>query len=201
MSTTNQLDNYGIKPGYRHRGQPASWDDRKWRAQFQQPVYDLARTLMRKERLVSVLDIGSGSAYKLVHTLGDYQTIGSDIQPAFTYLQQQYPARRWFLSDLERPCPIPCVDLVLCSDVIEHLSDPDILLDYVASISDWKKLVISTPNRDKARGPGSMGPPGNPCHAREWIPSELIPYVAQWFAVVDSISMKGSTHAIVCVPS
>jgi len=201
MKTKIQLEHYGIKPGYRHRAQPAPWDDRHWQSQFQQPVYDLARTLMRKEKLASVLDIGTGSGYKLIHTLGDYQTVGSDVQPAFAYLQKQYPARRWLLSELDKPCPIASVDLVLCSDAIEHLSNPDILLDYVAGISAWKKLVISTPNRDKVRGPGSMGPPGNPCHAREWIPSELIPYVAQWFSVVDSIPMKGSTHAIVCVRS
>jgi len=201
METKNQLENFGIKPGYRHRAQPAWWDDRHWQAQFQQPVYDLARALMRKEGMASVLDIGTGSGYKLIHTLGDHQTIGTEIQPALAHLQKRYPERRWLLSDLGKPCPIPCVDLVLCSDVIEHLSDPCILLDYIAGISAWKKLVISTPNRDLVRGPGSMGPPANPCHAREWIPSELIPYVAQWFSVVDSIPMKGSTHAIVCVRS
>jgi 2-polyprenyl-3-methyl-5-hydroxy-6-metoxy-1,4-benzoquinol methylase len=55
-------------------------------------------------------------------------------------------AERW---DLSQPCPLRSVkpDLVLCLDVIEHLVNPGIALDHIASVTPSRaSLVMTTPN-------------------------------------------------------
>ena len=194
----NRLPNYGIRSDYKVRNQPNFWDDRSWKDQFQKPVYEYVKQLMLDGGYRTVLDIGTGSGYKLVTILGQFDTIGTELSPTYEHLRQTYPDRKWLLSDLSKPCPIQEVDVVMAADVIEHLQNPDQLLDYIATIR-WKKLVLSTPDRDQARGPNDRGPPQNPCHAREWNAEEFRRYVAQWFPV-RSLQHFGATMVLTCEP-
>ena len=55
------------------------------------------------------------------------------------------------------------------ADVIEHLVHPEHLLASLREALQWAPLlIVSTPERDLARGIVDFGPPGNPCHVREW---------------------------------
>ena len=194
----NRLPNYGIRSDYTARNQPDFWDDRSWKDQCQKPVYEYVKQLMLDGGYQTVLDIGTGSGYKLVTILGQFDTIGTELHPTYEHLLQTYPDRKWLLSDLSKPCPIQEVDVVMAVDVIEHLQNPDQLLDYIATIR-WKKLVLSTPDRDQVRGPNDRGPPQNPCHAREWNAEEFRRYVAQWFPV-RSLQHFGATMVLTCEP-
>ena len=64
--------------------------------------------------------------------------------------------------------------MVICSDVIEHLIDPESLIENLRSWLDYSPiLILTTPERDLVRGPKDLGPPTNPSHVREWSLTEL----------------------------
>lgn len=62
----------------------------------------------------------------------------------------------------------------MCSDVIEHLLDPLPLVRSLVRLSQRAPfVVVSTPDRERARGLLHMGPPCNLAHVREWTLGEL----------------------------
>jgi hypothetical protein len=78
----------------------------------------------------------------------------------------------------EIPTSILENSLVICSDVIEHIKKPELLLSQLASISEVAPYVLlSTPDRDRARGWIDMGPPANTCHVREWSANEFVRFM------------------------
>jgi hypothetical protein len=66
--------------------------------------------------------------------------------------------------------------------VIEHVLDPDELMNFIVSLSrDW--LIISTPDRGRLYRPFSghqFGPPGNLHHLREWSFDEFRKYIERF---------------------
>ena len=149
---------------------------------FQYAVYEEARDLITRYCLTSVLDIGCGMAMKLAELI---QPVCSDItgidEPGtIAQCKQIHRFGRWYADDLENPTLNlnRDFDLIISADVIEHLVFPDQLLYLVrkhASNDTW--IVLSTPERDIARGAGDMGPSPNNSHAREWNASEFRSYV------------------------
>jgi 2-polyprenyl-3-methyl-5-hydroxy-6-metoxy-1,4-benzoquinol methylase len=123
--------------------------------QWQLEVYLHALGLMKKHNLESVVDIGCGSAYKLITDLGDYKTIGLELPENVRLLQKQYPARKWQVSDFSTRHDISA-DVVICSDIIEHLVDPDELIEFIKGIP-FKYLILSTPNRELLYRPWKRG--------------------------------------------
>ena len=99
-------------------------------------VYLYALGLMKKYGFNSIIDIGCGSAYKLVTYLGDYETIGIEVPETY----------EWLISDFSTGKTLSA-DLIICSDIIEHLIDPYELIKFIKDIS-FKYLLISTPSRD-----------------------------------------------------
>lgn len=83
------------------------------------------------------------------------------------------PFQRWTVrgfqgSETTLRCPESGFDMVICSDVIEHVQDPLNLLDHIQNnMAEGALVVISTPCRD-AWGVGASGPPNNHFHVREW---------------------------------
>jgi hypothetical protein len=79
---------------------------------------------------------------------------------------------------LDSPASAPVVgQLVICSDVIEHVVDPDVLLGYLRTCTGSGGLVIlSTPERHRLRGRNCIRSP-NPAHVREWSFGELRRYL------------------------
>jgi hypothetical protein len=90
-------------------------------------------------------------------------------------------------------------DLVICADVIEHLDNPDDLLDFIDDI-DFRLLIISTPERDGQAGKNDFGPPENTSHYREWNAVEFKNYLRQWFVVKDQVifTTKSITQVVIC---
>jgi hypothetical protein len=72
-------ERYCIKRLYRARRHYHHHDDSSLEDQWQLEVYLCALGLMKKHGLRSVIDIGCGSAYKLVTYLGDYDTVGLEL--------------------------------------------------------------------------------------------------------------------------
>jgi len=68
-------------------------------------------------------------------------------------------------------------DLIVCSDVIEHMEDPDMLLSYIKKFAHKDGTILfSTPERDVLRGKDNMHSP-NRDHIREWNKEEFTRYL------------------------
>jgi 2-polyprenyl-3-methyl-5-hydroxy-6-metoxy-1,4-benzoquinol methylase len=111
-----------------------------------------ARRLIEPSQHDPVLvDIGCGGGAgtaRLAHAIGATRVIGIDLsQPSLTdaTIQQRYHGVR--ASGLSLPLPASSVDVVMLNDVIEHVVDPDELLDEIGRVlRPGGHLLLSTPN-------------------------------------------------------
>lgn len=189
---------FSIKPGYHHAANAEQFDARGSTDEWQKEVYLLAAEKMKEIGGSTVIDVGCGSGYKLLHMLGDYKTLGIEVNPGFDWLKEKYPEREWLLFDEAEASRLKA-DLVICADVIEHLENPDDLLDFMDDI-DFRLLLISTPERDAQAGKNDFGPPENTSHYREWNAVEFKNYLRQWFVVKDQVifTTKSITQVVIC---
>src|ERR1051326_8529161 len=118
------MDRYCIKDGYRTRRWNRFFDDTALRDEWQDEVYAKAKELADQQDLKSVLDLGTGSGFKLLKYFGDRQTLGIDLPKTVRWLNRTYPDRQWS----DRFEPHFGFDLVVCADMIEHVPDPDRVL-------------------------------------------------------------------------
>jgi hypothetical protein len=190
--------NYFIKPGYQSRTEYAHYDDLEEEDKWQLEVYLRAYGLMKKNNWKCVVDIGCGSAYKLMKYLGDFKTIGYELPENVAELQRRYPNEEWRSANFDNSKEINA-DLIICSDVIEHLVDPDKLMNYLLQ-QDFGALILSTPERDICRGSADMGPPKNPAHQREWNLDEFHCYVSEYFEIKEHavVNFKQCTQCVIC---
>ena len=119
---------------------------------------------------------------------------GVDLPEVVEYCNQNHQFGNWFSADLSLPpargwTHNPGFDLIICADVIEHLSNPDSILEWVRKFShDGTVVIFSTPNRDVLQGPDSKGPPSNPSHYREWGWDEFESYLrASGFTIMSHV--------------
>ena len=189
---------FHIKKGYHHASTIEHHDTRLSTDEFQPSVYELAARLAEQHQFNSIADVGCGSGYKLVHRLGKYQTIGIETEPAYSWLKQKYSDRKWLRSEDVNPSDIHA-DLVICCDVIEHISNPDTMMDFLQRIN-FQYLILSTPERDQVAGKNDYGPPQNVFHYREWNAEEFKAYAAAWFLIEAQhvFPDKSITQALVC---
>jgi len=189
---------FSIKPGYHHATSAEQFDDTGSTDEWQKEVYQLAADRARQLNYLSVIDVGCGSGYKLVHMLKDLNTTGIEVNPTYQWLQKKYPDRKWLLFDEVKFSQLKA-DLVICSDVVEHLDDPDELLDLISEI-DFRELIISTPERDAVAGRNDYGPPENTAHFREWNAIEFKNYLRQFFTVREQhiFNAKSTTQVVIC---
>ncbi|MBU1928166.1 class I SAM-dependent methyltransferase [bacterium] len=193
--------NYYMKESYKARNEYIHYDDRAEEDDWQLEIYLHALGLMKKHGFSRVADIGCGSAYKLITYLGEYETVGLELAENLTFLQEKYPNNIWLESNFDLNSKLD-VDVLICSDVVEHIVDPDELIEYIKRIS-FKYLVISTPERDLVYPKDSEylnGPPRNKAHQREWNYEEFKNYIASHFDVLDQrvTNLHQATQMIIC---
>lgn len=188
---------YCIKKGYLHRNKYKYFDDTTNTDNWQQEVYKKAKELVENNNYKTIIDYGCGSGYKLVNYFEKYDTYGIDLSPTYEFLLKTYPKRKWLrFGDFEMNELTG--DLLICSDVIEHVIDPDELINNIKKIKDIKYYVFSTPDRDLAPTK-SFGPPSNPTHIREWNFEEFNLYLKKHFDIVfhDISNRKQWTQLII----
>ena len=181
--------NYCIYDGYVSREEFVTCEQTTHTDQFQDEVYEAARKLCVEKGYKTILDIGCGSAFKLIKYFRDKKFVGLDLEPNLSFIKDKYPLYDFRKSDFDVP-PTESFDLIICSDVIEHLLEPDDLLKFINQI-DFKHLVLSPPERNTIqrlqRSFGwdvkTDGPPHNLMHIREWSFDELREYLSQWFNI------------------
>jgi len=178
------MNNYCIRPDYKPNKLNLTLDDISgqtyWNSDrlksalyYQYYVYQIAYRLLKEKKLNSVLDMGCGIARKLeaIHKhLPDLEISGIDQNSAIEFCIKNYSYGKWYATDLGKPMFFPEIspDLIICSDVIEHFPDPDILLNYIKLYTKANTLVlISSPERIYLHGM-DVDSPSNKNHIREW---------------------------------
>jgi 2-polyprenyl-6-hydroxyphenyl methylase/3-demethylubiquinone-9 3-methyltransferase len=148
---------------------------------FQTHVYRLAARLIRAKRLGSLLDVGCGPATKLKTIIAP---VCSDVegldQPSgiAAAVAQEVPAK-FTPVDLEHADlkPWRTFDIIVCADVLEHLVNPDPMLQMIKRFCHQETLIVlSTPERLRLRG-RTCNSSDKPEHVREWSKAEFIRFV------------------------
>ena len=150
---------------------------------YQHAVYKYAADVVQKYGLSKLVDVGCGPAMKLSvlnKKLPDLDITGFDQPHPIQFCKDTHDFGTWHADDFENPAPdLKDIqgELVICSDVIEHVLDPDKLLSYLASrCKPGGYVLISTPDRDREYGVGMMKS-GHKDHIREWNKEEFAQYL------------------------
>lgn len=190
-------DEYFLPVNYKIRKENDHDDERKKTDEYQLEVYLFAKQFMTDNGFQKIIDVGCGSGYKLVHYLGEFDTLGVETEPCLSFLRDTYPNKSWHASGqpgVSFPNSFEDTDLVLCVDVIEHIRNPEYLISYLSGINS-KYWIISTPDRYvltkhpsyiKKYGQAKDGPPVNTTHVREGTYEEFICYLSKFFNVIES---------------
>lgn len=174
----------------RDDARPIEGDDAYWNPEriaasrkWQRHVYARAARLVRERALRSVLDVGCGPATKLAELVAPVcpDIAGIDQPSAIAAALRLGVPGAFRAVDLERPESVDVwrtFDLIIFSDVIEHLLDPGPCLALIRRFCHAGSLVlVSTPDRARLRGRSCMASE-KPEHVREWTGPELRRYLA-----------------------
>ena len=178
---------FHLNPDYVPRLTPDYYEDVDPGTVWQPDVYRLLRDLARIRGCREVVDVGCGRAGKLVSLHPEFSIVGIDVGSNLEHCRETYPWGRWIdanlepsrlVTDLASQLPSTASGssgrAIVCADVIEHLVDPSGLLESLSRLLKTAEFaLVSTPERDLARGVGHNGPPPNPAHVREWSLREL----------------------------
>ena len=150
---------------------------------YQFPVYSYCEKLIESRKATSLIDIGCGVGRKLVAINGRFpklDIVGLDQAHPIGFCNNNYSFGRWYTDDFENPAAefdSLKSDVVICSDVIEHVENPDLLINYIKSkCNPGGVAVISTPDRTRLLGRGALKP-SQPDHVREWASEEFTAYL------------------------
>jgi hypothetical protein len=190
--------NYCLPKNYIVRHNPTHHIDIGFKDEGQKEVYIFAQRFAIKNGYRKIVDIGCGSAYKLINYFGDMDTVGYEVEPTLSYLKNEYPNKLWKSSgenaDIRMENFYESCDVIICSDVIEHIKNPDTLIEFLLKF-DAKYYIISTPCREVLCNNAKFnnyyassyyGPPINSAHALEWTMIEFIEYLSTYFIIVES---------------
>ncbi len=139
----------------------------------QPDVYRMAYHIFKTGKYSYIIDIGSGNGDKLA-VFSDAKIYCVDLPENRPLIERNIKNVSFIPIDLDTnsfiiPDEILKDAVVICSDVIEHLSLPERLasnLSYFMKVAGF--VIISTPDRIRTRGLYHMGPPENRAHIREW---------------------------------
>jgi len=202
-SVLNRKSKYKIKSGYVERESPAYFEDVPDGIVYQPDVYALAGVLAQLIRAKYLVDLGCGSAQKLIDTSRRYslRPIGLDHGANLVHCRNSYREGQWIEADFENPdrnLLDPDVleqAVIICSDLIEHLRDPSSL---VSLLKEWLRFarlgIVSTPERDVRWGVKHNGPPPNLHHIREWNAEELDSYLKESGLTVNFLGLTRSIN-------
>ncbi|HEX7708487.1 MAG TPA: class I SAM-dependent methyltransferase [Thermoanaerobaculia bacterium] len=168
------------------------WNDERARASsfFQWHVYRMAQDVVRNHGIRSVVDVGCGTGIKLVSLIAPFAAVwGIDQLSAIEYCRSNHNVGEFIVADLEQAGFESDLEpgLIVCSDVVEHVMDPDVLLANIRGLCNRDTLILfSTPDRDRLRGADCLTSP-HPDHVREWSAAEFTRYLeCRGFEVLDA---------------
>ena len=172
---------YGIRRGYLHRKTVLLFSDEGNADEYQKEVYAFSRNFYDEKELSGVLDMGCGSAFKLLANFQNSPKAGVELNT--DWLRQRYPNQTWFAFS-DPAWKSLSAQLIICADVIEHVPNPDAFVADLLEHREAKYFVFSTPDRNLDTSPWKFGPPNNESHYREWTFEEFEGYLSRYFRVV-----------------
>lgn len=187
---------YEIMRGYIHRIVVPHFDDMNNRDEWQKEVYERARDITKANNYKSICDIGCGSGYKLLEYFKEYEITGVEVEPTLNELKKKYPTHNWESFD---KMVNKHFDLVILSDVIEHINEPDLFLKELLKKISFGKIIISTPDRSLRNSKTAYGPPQNKYHYREWTSPEFKNFISRYFMVEEHFISNKSQYTQVIV--
>ena len=110
-------------------------------------VWNKAITLIKNERVID-FGCGSGQFAKLLLSNGKRFVYGVDFSnEAIKIAQTLNPEHRrmFVVRDLLKPFKVPALDLVICFEVLEHITND---LAVIKKIPSGKRFIFSVPNYD-----------------------------------------------------
>jgi hypothetical protein len=176
------MSKYGIKRGYLHRNKVIPFIDEENADEYQKEVYAAAKNLYVEKGLKGILDIGCGSAYKLLVNFQQDPKAGVELN--INWLIKQYPNETWFAFSDNAWKQFPA-QLIICADVIEHVPNPDAFIADLLAHQHAQYFIFSTPDRNLDTSPWKFGPPNNESHFREWTFEEFEQYMSGYFKILD----------------
>ena len=153
-------------------GWETKWDDMKKYGPFSRHIRRLIKDIIRPLTFESVLDVGCGQGSLLADLRSDFPQIkpnGTDISTSAVELaRQKVPDGRFLVLDATKEHLSEKFDVVLCSDVLEHIPDDMAVLNNLEHMTG-KYLVISTiQGRMRRFEAEEVG------HVRNYAPGELV---------------------------
>jgi Glycosyl transferase family 2 len=146
---------------------------------YQPEVYELLSFLAKRSGTTRIIEIGAGFADKLRELDQKFEVICIDTQHVRHHSDENVFRAKFLECDLERGLASiePSLwdgSLVVCVDIFERLREPENLARDLASVRRrCAFMLISTPDRVRARGPLDQGPPVNLTHTMEWTIDEF----------------------------
>ncbi len=194
MKNIENNKKYCINEEYQQNVTVIFFDDTPFKDEYQNNVYLLAKTIVEDNKYNNILDIGCGSGFKLIKYFNNNNTIGVDLPQTVNWLKQKYPTKKWCTSDnLDKTLKY---DMLILSDVIEHVLEPDQLINYILQLN-IEDFIISTPDRESLYGPNKLNPPRNMAHIREWTIPEFNSFISKYFKIIKHHS-AGTTQIVHC---
>lgn len=191
------MTTYCLPAKYRRNVRPVPFDDHAptegqcagW--EWQPEVYPHAARRAREIGSKVLVDVGCGAARKLLPFHPEFDLIGIDRAEIVAKIGGP---GTWLDADFERPVALPWGPmgepvLWICSDVIEHLVNPDRLMGRLGerlTENPASRLILSTPDRDLSQWTRRQGPPLNRGHVQEWTLEELTAWVTSFGLTVVS---------------
>jgi 2-polyprenyl-3-methyl-5-hydroxy-6-metoxy-1,4-benzoquinol methylase len=166
------------------RAWATEWDDMKRYGPFSRYVRRILKSIIRPLEFRSVLDVGCGQGSLLEELRAEFPHIkphGIDIsQSAIELARQKVPNGRFWVLDIAKESLDEKIDLVVCSEVLEHIPDDSLALRRLARMTG-KYLVISTPQGRMRQFEKTVG------HVRNYAPGELVQKLEQNGFVIVSV--------------
>lgn len=126
-----------------------------------------------------MIDIGCGTCSKLDTLVAPFceSITAIDVFDGKTILRCKSEKIEYLCIDFENQRLNRKYDVVICVDVIEHIIDPDKLINFIIDVShNDSYIVLSTPERDILRGKNCIRS-DKPDHIREWNKKEFFEYI------------------------
>lgn len=154
------------------KGWDTKWDDMKKHGPFSRHIRRLIKDTIRPLTFESVLDVGCGQGSLLADLRSEFPYIkpnGIDISTSSIELARiRVPDGRFWILDAAKGHLDERFDLVVCSEVLEHIPDDMAVLKNLASMTG-KYLIASAPQgRMRRFEVAKVG------HVRNYAPGELV---------------------------
>lgn len=166
-------------------GWQCKWDDMKKHGPFSRHLRRIMKEMIRPLQFESVLDVGCGQGSFLQELQSEFPHIkpfGIDISSSAVELaRNRVPGGRFSVLDITEKVFDQKCDLVVCSEVLEHIPDDIGALRNLRKITG-KYLLISTPQGRMRQFETKVG------HVRNYAPGELVDKIeSTGFAVVSML--------------